>query len=134
VRSSKDRQGVNRARSQSERRKWARLPLAIPVFVRGKDGKSNEILEFATALNVSAGGMLLAVRKIPPMSSQIRLEIPSAPVSVSLLPKASRGLRARIVRSKPVEGYMLLALKFSHPLVRPSTRQKATERKAISIP
>ena len=64
---------------RNERRKWARLPLAIPVFVRSRDGKGKEFLEFATALNVSAGGMLVAIRRALPAIAQIRLEIPSAP-------------------------------------------------------
>ena len=53
---------MNGARS-GERRKWTRLPLAIPVFVRSRDEKGKEFLEFATALNVSAGGMLVAMRR-----------------------------------------------------------------------
>jgi hypothetical protein len=119
------------SRSGSERRKWTRLPLAIPVFVRSWDRKSNEYLEFATALNVSAGGMLVAVRKTPALTAPLRLEIPSAPVSATaLIPKPSRGLRARIVRSTPVNGYNLLGLKFSRPLLRVS---KTRGRKAVSV-
>jgi hypothetical protein len=118
---------------RTERRKWARLPLAIPVFVRGRDGKSNEVLEFATALNVSAGGMLVAVRKFSKSISEVRLEIPSATVSaLAVLPKATRGLRARVLRSTPVEGYNLLGLKFSQPLLRASAT-KTRKRKALSI-
>ena len=79
-----------------ERRKFARLPLAIPVFVRSRDEKGKELLEFATALNVSAGGMLVAVRRDLPRAAQIELEIPSAPLAaIAALPKASRSLRAR---------------------------------------
>lgn len=125
---------MNGRRSGSERRKWARLPLPIPVFVRSQDDNSNEILEFATALNVSAGGMLVAVRKIAPVSSEIRLEIPSAPVSaLGLLPKASRALRARVLRSTPIAGYNLLGLKFFPPLLRASHRNKPRKRKAVSL-
>jgi len=125
---------MNGSRSSVERRKWARLPLAIPVFVHSRDHKSNEMLEFTTALNVSAGGMLIAARKIPPVSSEIRIEIPSAPLSaLAMLPKASRGLRARVLRSTPVEGYNLLGLKFSHPLLRSSKRSWSKKRKAISL-
>ena len=57
---------MNGGKTGNERRKWARLPLAIPVFVRSRDGKGKEFLEFATALNVSAGGMLVAIRRILP--------------------------------------------------------------------
>ncbi len=47
----------------NERRHWARLSLAIPVFVRGINGQGREFLEFSTLLNESAGGVLLAMRK-----------------------------------------------------------------------
>ncbi len=104
--------------SNTERRKWPRLPLAIPVFVRSLDGNGKEFLEFATALNVSAGGMLVAIRRLLPAIAQLRLEIPSAPVAaLCLLPRASRTLRARALRSTPAEGYYLLGLKFARPLL-----------------
>jgi hypothetical protein len=109
---------MNGTRTGTERRKWARLPLAIPVFVRSLDGDGKEFLEFATALNVSAGGMLVAIRRLSPAVAQIQLEIPSAPVaSLALLPRASRTLRARALRTTPAEGYYLLGLKFSRPLL-----------------
>jgi PilZ domain len=108
------------ARPNTERRKWSRLPLAIPVFVRSRDQQGKEFLEFATALNVSAGGMLVAIRKVLPLLSQIRLEIPSAPVSaLAMLPRASRDLRAKALRATPVEGCYLLGLKFTRPLLQP---------------
>ena len=109
---------MNGSRTGTERRKWARLPLAIPVFVRSRDRKGKEFLEFATALNVSAGGMLVAVRRVLPAIAQIRLEIPSAPVAaLAMLPKASRALRAKTLRTTPAEGYYLLGLKFARPLL-----------------
>lgn len=123
---------MNGAKGRSERRKWARLPLAIPVFVRSRDGKGKEFLEFATALNVSAGGMLVAIRRVLPAIGQIRLEIPSAPVAaVALLPRASRTLRAKALRTTPAEGYYLLGLKFARPLLLSGTL-KARRRKIAS--
>jgi len=108
---------VRRPKPELERRKWGRLPLAIPVFVRSKDGSDKEFLEFATALNVSAGGALVAVRRALPVSSQVLLEIPSAPlVSTTSLPKASRNLQARVVWAMHAEGYQLAGVKFSHAL------------------
>ena len=123
---------MNGAKSGNERRKWARLPLAIPVFVRSRDGKGKEFLEFATALNVSAGGMLVAIRRVLPAIAQIRLEIPSAPVAaLALLPRAARTLRARALRTTPAEGYYLLGLKFARPLLVPGN-SNARPRKIAS--
>jgi len=123
---------MNGLRAGSERRKWSRLPLAIPVFVRGRDGKGKEFLEFATALNVSAGGMLVAIRRVLPAIAQLRLEIPSAPVAaLALLPTASRTLRAKALRSTPAEGYYLLGLKFARPLLA-SAIPRVRQRKVAS--
>src|ERR1700687_4999755 len=119
---------MNGTRVGTDRREWPRLPLAIPVFVRGRDGKGKEFLEFATALNVSAGGMLVAIRRVLPAIAQIRLEIPSAPVAaLAMLPKASRALRAKALRTTPAEGYYLLGLKFARPLLisdHPAVRRR----------
>ncbi len=124
---------MNGARVGTERRKWARLPLAIPVFVRSRDGKGKEFLEFATALNVSAGGMLVAIRRALPVVAQIQLEIPSAPVaSLALLPRASRTLRAKALRTTSGEGYYLLGLKFMRPLLLSSSPNGGRRRKIAS--
>jgi len=124
---------LNRKRPEIERRKWPRLPLAIPVFVRSREEKGKEFLEFATALNVSAGGALVAVRRLLPLAAQVLLEIPSAPVAATTaLPKASRTLRARALRISHAEGYYLVAMKFSHPLVNQALPRSASRRKVDS--
>jgi len=126
---------MDAATPAAERRKWTRLPLAIPVFVRSRDGKGKEFLEFATALNVSAGGMLVAVRRVLPAIGDIRLEIPSAPMAaLALLPAASRSLRARALRSTSAGGFYLIGLKFSRPLLRPATSNGLNRRKvAVAV-
>ncbi len=124
---------MKRSRPEKECRKWPRLPLAIPIFVRSRDEDGKELLEFATALNISAGGTLVAVRRSLPLSAQVLLEIPSAPlVSGNSFPKASRILRARTVRVTHVDGYHLVGLKFSHPLVNGKSEGQTTRRKVVS--
>ena len=114
-----------------ERRLWPRLPLAIPVFVRSQSESEKEFLEFATALNVSAGGMLLAVRRSIPSTAQVLLEIPSAPLAtLASLPRAARNLRAKVLRMQHGEGYNLVALKFARPLL--NSRSKRSRRKLAS--
>lgn len=124
---------MSQQRSAVERREWPRLPLAIPVFVRSRDDKGKEFLEFATALNISACGVLVAVRRSLPPSARILLEIPSAPLAATAkLPRASRTLRARCVRVTHAEGYHLVGLKFSRPLLEPVHRPDSARRKATS--
>jgi hypothetical protein len=102
---------------KKDERKWARLQLAIPVFVRSRDGSGRDCLEFATAVNISPGGALVVVRRSLPKSASVSLEIPSAPIA------PTEGLRApaRIMRAKAVwvthlDDYHLLGLKFARPL------------------
>jgi PilZ domain len=124
---------LKRLNLAAERRKWPRLPIAIPVFVRSRDEKGKEMLEFATALNISAGGALVAVRRSLPLSTQVLLEIPSAPLAVATsLPKAARNLRARTLRVTHADGYHLVGLKFARPLVEASALRTSRSRKATS--
>jgi len=74
---------LDRHKPQPERREWVRLPLAIPVFVRSKDQDGRDFLEFATAINISAGGALIAVHRSLRPAAQVSLEIPSAPLAAS---------------------------------------------------
>ena len=117
----------------TDRRKWVRLPLAIPVFVRSRDEKGKEFLEFATALNIGGGGALVAVRRSLPESAQVSLEIPSAPMAAAAaLPKVSRTLRAKAVSVTHAEGYHLVGLKFSRPLLVGAPVRTVRRRKVAS--
>ena len=119
-----------RHRHEKERRKWTRLPLAIPVFVRSRDDQGKEFLEFATALNISAGGALVAVRRSLPPTAQLVLEIPSAPLAATVaLPPAARTLRARTLRVSHADGYHLLGLRFLRPLLNSAGKAIRKKRK-----
>ena len=110
--------GVNGETPVAERRRWPRLPLAIPVFVRSRAESDKEFLEFATALNVSAGGMLVAIRRSIPSAAQVSLEIPSAPLAaLADLPAVTRNMRAKVLRMQHGQGYNLVGVKFSRPLL-----------------
>lgn len=118
---------------QRERRKWPRLALAIPVFVRSRGENNKDLLEFATVLNVSAGGALVAVRRSLPLSSRVSLEIPSAPlVPTTRLPKASRMLRAQAVSITHADGYHLVGFQFAQPLPSPHSGKRSRQRKLAS--
>jgi hypothetical protein len=108
---------LNRQTHNREKRKWNRLPLALPVFLRsvGSDGK--ETLEFATGLNVSAGGILVATRRALPLAMQALLEIPVAPFTLpAKAPKTTRKLRAKIVRIVHGDDFHLIGMRFQRPL------------------
>ena len=114
-----------------ERRKWHRLPLALPVFLRSVDGGGNESLEFATGLNVSAGGMLVASRRTLPMDSDALLEIPVAPFALPAnTANVSRKLLAKIVRVSHEEEFHLIGMRFELPLLDAVSKPKKRVVKA----
>jgi len=118
---------------ETQTRKWPRLPLAIPMFVRSKEPDGKESLEFATALNISAGGALLAVRRSLPLSAWILLEIPSAPLASGLnLPRVSRILQAKTLRITHADSCHLVAIKFARCLVNPAQEARRKKRKELS--
>lgn len=127
------RLGLERRKPEVERREWVRLPLAIPIFVRSQDQNGKDFLEFATAVNISAGGALIAVHRSLRPATHVSLEIPSAPLAASIpAAKSSKNLRARIVRVTHGEGYHLIGLSFTHPLLHSVPRRSSSGRKVVS--
>ena len=120
--------------SRTNARKWTRLHLAIPVFVRTREENGQESLEFATAINISAGGALVVVRRPLPKLAMVSLEIPSAPAGpASGLPSASRVIRAKAVWVAHLNDYHLLGLKFARPITTDaSTLPHKHLRKAVA--
>jgi hypothetical protein len=124
---------LRKARNEIERRQWTRLPLAIPLFVRGKGEQEKEILEFASAINVSAGGALVAIRRSLPLFSQVSVEIPTAPFASSeAFPQAVRLLPAQIIRLTHGEGHHLMGLKFAAPIDSAVSDRRVPARKTVS--
>lgn len=107
--------------SKKEERKWARLQLAIPVFIRSHDRNGKDSLQFATAVNICAGGALVVVRRPLQKSTPISLEVPSAPIGhVDGSQTSPRIMQAKAVWVTHCNDYHLLGLKFTRPLTTDS--------------
>ncbi|MGA7561335.1 MAG: PilZ domain-containing protein [Terriglobales bacterium] len=108
---------MSRSISKKDQRRSTRLQLAIPVFVRARDGAGKDSLEFATAVNISAGGALVVVRRSLPKSAVVSLEIPSAPLGpIHGIKTTSRIMQAKAVWVTHLDDHHLLGLKFARPL------------------
>lgn len=123
---------VRRTVSVAERRDWDRLPISIPFFVRGRKGGGEEFLEFATALNLSAGGVLLATRRYLEPGTQISLEVPVALVNKAQLPRSVSLLHATVLRCTPDRQYFLLGLRFEEPLIAESIAEAKTPKPTMA--
>ena len=123
----------------ADRRRWERLPLAIPVFVRGLDPNGKQFVDFATALDISVGGALLAIHRHLPQGSKIMLEIPTAPASHGT--KVPRSVRqnfyAKAVRVTNGDSCNLMGLKFQKPIYLPrevaSPKARAKRKSASAM-
>jgi hypothetical protein len=89
---------VSRPTSVPERREWDRLAISVPFFVRGRTATSGEFLKFATALDLSAGGVLLAILRYLEPGTEVSLEIPVALVNKAQLPRSVSLLHATALR------------------------------------
>jgi hypothetical protein len=108
----------SKEKEEDDRRRHQRLPLAIPLFLRGVDQNGKEFLDFIQVLDFSAGGALVATRRSLPRASLLHLEMPTAPVPLFRLPhQPKRSVKGRVVRSEDKDTYYLCAVKFSRPLV-----------------
>jgi PilZ domain len=117
--------------SVADRRDWDRLPISIPFFVRGKKGSGEEFLEFATALNLSAGGVLLAIRRYLEPGTQISLEVPVALVNKAQLPRSVSLLHATVLRCTPDRQHFLLGLQFEEPLIAAPSAEETAESTGV---
>ena len=110
--------------SGAERRNWPRLPLTIPFFVRGSKSNGDEVLEFANALDISAGGVLLVTKRYLERGTQISLEVPTALVHKAHLPQSVSLLHATVLRCTPEREYFLVGLQFMKPLIAASVESE----------
>jgi hypothetical protein len=91
-----------------ERRQFQRLPLEIPLFLRGVDKEGKKFLDFTVALDISAGGALVATRRLLARASWLYLEMPTAPVPPFTRPvQPKRALSGRVVRTTDKGTYYL---------------------------
>jgi PilZ domain-containing protein len=108
---------VPHVNSRTEKRRWQRVALPVPVFVRGIDELGKDFLEFSTALNISRGGALLATRRYLPLTAVVSLQIPPPPFPSQSLPQPVIGsLEAKVVQVRQAHRYHLSGLSFTHPL------------------
>jgi hypothetical protein len=108
--------GVAPTPSISERRRWKRIPISIPFFLRGPESPERRFLELASALNISAGGALLATRRYLDPGTQITLEVPVSLTSKAHLPRSVTSLQATVVRSVRAPQHFLAGVQFAEPL------------------
>jgi PilZ domain len=100
------------------RRRWERLPIAIPIFVRGSDESGRRFVEFATATNINAGGMSVLSRRALQPGLMVTLEIPT-PTPLFQIPghDSKIALSARVLYEECSQGFHQSGLELCSPLL-----------------
>ena len=110
-------QSSTRKRDFSERREWPRISLPIPVYIRVGTEGDQAVSELTTAVNISAGGLLIATRRYLASGVPLSVEVPPAPFPSSMgLSSSERTFSAKSVRVVSVENYYLVGIRFDDPL------------------
>lgn len=73
-------------------------------------------MDFATALDVSSGGALLATQRYLQTKSEVRLEIPAAPPHLEIVGEERRLLQGQVVRVDSYAEAYLSGIRFKKPL------------------
>jgi len=109
-------ENLNVGEPKNKSRRWQRLAIAFPIFVHGTDADGRSVLEFGTALNVSAGGALIAVKRVP-SDKEVIIEMPVPPGFAAHGPASYRMIEGRIVRTQAGPAHTYLGLEFKKPLI-----------------
>lgn len=105
-------------KTRHERRKWDRIPLAMSLFVSGKDSEGQKFSDLTVARDIGGGGLLFATHRSLQLRTSVALEVPSAPWHEKVAGTgSSRKLKGRIIRVVPTESVNYYALEFDRPLI-----------------
>jgi PilZ domain len=82
-----------------ERRRERRVPVHLPILIRGTDGSGQEFEERTSSVNLCRGGAAFATRYALAMGDRLRINIPVAPTPAE--PDADFATQGRVVHIVP---------------------------------
>ncbi len=100
-----------------ERRRYQRIGLQIPLFVRGKDAHGEQFLELAKTLDISALGAFITCPRALVVNDIITLTIPAPSITSSaLVPAGMPPIQARVKRQREAGDVHLVGVEFLKPI------------------
>jgi hypothetical protein len=100
-----------------ERRRFQRLRLQIPMFIRGKDTYGEQFLELAKTLDISAIGAFLTSPRPLVIGETITLTIPAPSITSSaLVPSGMAPIQAKVKRCQEAGDVQLVGVEFLKPV------------------
>ena len=100
-----------------ERRRFQRIRLQVPLFLRGRDVQGEQFLELAKSLDISGLGAMLACPRHLALSELITLTIPAPSITASaLVPAGMPPIQARVRRQHEAGDIFLVGVEFVKPI------------------
>jgi hypothetical protein len=100
-----------------ERRRFPRIHLQVPLFIRGRDSQGNQFLELAKALDISGLGALVTSPRALATGDFVTLTVPAPSITSSaLVPAGMPPIQARVRRQQDAGDIYLLGVEFLKPI------------------
>ncbi|MGD1211342.1 MAG: PilZ domain-containing protein [Candidatus Acidiferrales bacterium] len=100
-----------------ERRRFQRIRLQVPLFIRGRDVHGEQFMELAKTLDISAIGAFLACPRALSMNHIVTLTIPAPSIiSSGLVPAGMPPIQARVKRQQEAGEVHLVGVEFLKPI------------------
>lgn len=99
--------------SYEERRRFQRLRLQVPMFIRGRDTHGEQFLELAKTLDISAKGAFITSPRPLAINEIITLTIPAPSITSSgLVPAGMPPIQAKVKRCQEAGDVQLIGVEF----------------------
>ena len=101
-----------------EQRRFQRIRLQVPLFIRGTDAHGEQFMELAKTLDFSALGAFITCTRQLSLAELITLTIPAPSItSTALIPAGMPPIQARVRRQQEAGDLRLIGVEFLKPLV-----------------
>lgn len=108
---------VGVSQTYEERRRYQRIRLQVPLFIRGKDIYGEQFLELAKTLDISAMGAFLTSPRPLSINETVTLTIPAPSITSSaLVPAGMPPIQAKVKRNQEAGDVHLVGVEFLKPI------------------
>jgi hypothetical protein len=100
-----------------ERRRFQRIRLQVPLFIRGKDAHGEQFVELAKTLDISALGAFITSPRALVINGFVTLTIPAPSITSSgLVPAHMAPIQAKVKRQQEAGDAHLVGVEFLKPI------------------
>lgn len=100
-----------------ERRRFQRIHLQVPLFIRGRDAQGEQFMELAKTLDISAVGAFITSPRPLAINGYVTLTIPAPSITSSgLVPAGMPPIQARVKRQQEAGDVYLVGVEFLKPI------------------